>query len=115
MEKGGTGKSRVIQTITKLFEQKASSAILLESAYTGIAASLVDGKPLHTIGKILVDKSAERKAKGISDDTKRKLQEFWAPYKYLNIDECSVVSQAFLAELEKNISIGKQMGTSLGE
>ena len=36
---GGTGKSRVIQTITKMFEQKAASTALLKSAYTGIAVS----------------------------------------------------------------------------
>ncbi|KAJ3729825.1 hypothetical protein C8R42DRAFT_549590, partial [Lentinula raphanica] len=44
---GGTGKSRVIQTITKMFETKKASSMLLKSAYTGIAASLIDGKTLH--------------------------------------------------------------------
>ncbi|KAE9409059.1 hypothetical protein BT96DRAFT_755472, partial [Gymnopus androsaceus JB14] len=44
---GGTGKSRVIQTITKIFELKAATSQLLKSAYTGIAALLIDGKTLH--------------------------------------------------------------------
>ncbi|KAJ3991581.1 hypothetical protein F5050DRAFT_1549469, partial [Lentinula boryana] len=44
----------------------------------------------------------------ISNDTKKKLEQFWAPFHYLIIDECSMISQSFLAELEKNISIGKK-------
>ncbi|KAL1664745.1 hypothetical protein GGF50DRAFT_23737, partial [Schizophyllum commune] len=44
---GGTGKSRVIQTVTDYFKQKGRSCLLLKGAYTGIAASLIDGKTLH--------------------------------------------------------------------
>ncbi|KAJ3991920.1 hypothetical protein F5050DRAFT_1580536, partial [Lentinula boryana] len=44
---GGTGKSRVIQTITQFFEQKHAKHCILKGAYTGVAASLIDGKTLH--------------------------------------------------------------------
>ncbi|KAJ3742588.1 hypothetical protein DFH05DRAFT_1372942, partial [Lentinula detonsa] len=44
---GGTGKSRVIQTITQMFEKSGAASMLLKSAYTGIA-SLIDGKTLHS-------------------------------------------------------------------
>ncbi|KAF9782783.1 hypothetical protein BJ322DRAFT_1008668, partial [Thelephora terrestris] len=44
---GGTGKSRVIQTITEAFAARGVSHMLMKAAYTGVAASLVDGKTTH--------------------------------------------------------------------
>ncbi|OCH86570.1 hypothetical protein OBBRIDRAFT_696387, partial [Obba rivulosa] len=49
---GGTGKSKVIQTITEEFARQGAAHLLVKSAYTGIAASLIDGKTTHTIGKL---------------------------------------------------------------
>ncbi|KAL4077871.1 hypothetical protein J3A83DRAFT_4087193 [Scleroderma citrinum] len=43
---GGTGKSKVIQTVTEYFAQRGVVHILLKSAYTGVAAS-IDGKTIH--------------------------------------------------------------------
>ncbi|THU83028.1 hypothetical protein K435DRAFT_690331, partial [Dendrothele bispora CBS 962.96] len=71
---GGTGKSRVIQTVTEYFERHHAKHLLIKAAYTGVAASLIDGKTLHVIGHISVKRSG---AFTISDETKRKLQEFW--------------------------------------
>ncbi|KAL1709620.1 hypothetical protein EV121DRAFT_172280, partial [Schizophyllum commune] len=44
---GGTGKSRVIQTVTNLFKERRRPYLLIKGAYTGVAASLIDGKTLH--------------------------------------------------------------------
>ncbi|OCH88800.1 hypothetical protein OBBRIDRAFT_695813, partial [Obba rivulosa] len=44
---GGTGKSKVIQTITEDFVQQGAAHMLVKAAYTGIAASLIDGKTTH--------------------------------------------------------------------
>ncbi|OAX31961.1 hypothetical protein K503DRAFT_660445, partial [Rhizopogon vinicolor AM-OR11-026] len=44
---GGVGKSKTIQTITENFYHKGVGHILVEAAYTGIAASIIDGKTLH--------------------------------------------------------------------
>ena len=41
---GGTGKSRVIQTITESFAARGVSRMLVKAAYTGVAASLWVGK-----------------------------------------------------------------------
>ncbi|KAG1852686.1 hypothetical protein F4604DRAFT_1591879, partial [Suillus subluteus] len=49
---GGTGKSKVIQTITEYFTYKGVKHMLLKAAYTGVAASLIDGKTTHTIAMI---------------------------------------------------------------
>lgn len=44
--------------LLQMFETQAASSQLLKSAYTGIAASLIDGKTLCNIGNISVDQSA---------------------------------------------------------
>ena len=49
---GGTGKSKVIQAIMDTFTQQCACYMLLKSAYTGVAAFLIDGKTSHTVGMI---------------------------------------------------------------
>ncbi|KAI9069506.1 hypothetical protein FKP32DRAFT_1552815, partial [Trametes sanguinea] len=49
---GGTGKSRVIQTVSRMFELVGGASLLMKTAYTGIAASLIDGKTTHTLAHI---------------------------------------------------------------
>ena len=60
---GGTGKSKVIQTITSLFRQRGIEDILRKTSYTGIAASLIDGQTMHT----LTGMSMKRKGKMSSE------------------------------------------------
>ncbi|KAI6131326.1 hypothetical protein EV401DRAFT_415225 [Pisolithus croceorrhizus] len=43
----------------------------------------------------------------LREETKDKLQIFWKPYRYLVIDEMSMLSKTFLAKLSHHISIGK--------
>ena len=98
---GGTGKSKVIQTVTEYFIQKGAKSLLLKAAYTGVAASLIDGKTTHVIGFISTS------GRPISDETKAKLQQFWKYFVYLVIDEISMISKTFLATLSCHIGIGK--------
>lgn len=51
--------------------------------------------------------------KTIGDNTRKRLQDFWKPYKYLIIDEISTISKRLLAQIERNISIGKACGTDV--
>ncbi|KAG9020892.1 hypothetical protein FRB95_003284 [Tulasnella sp. JGI-2019a] len=53
--KGGTGKLKVIRTVTDTFQALGADEMLTRSAYTGIAASIIDGKTLHTIAAILMN------------------------------------------------------------
>ncbi|KIL66817.1 hypothetical protein M378DRAFT_49822, partial [Amanita muscaria Koide BX008] len=46
---GGTGKSRVIQTITEAFEGAGLQSRLLKGAFTGVAACLIGGQTLHSL------------------------------------------------------------------
>jgi len=100
---GGTGKSRVIQTITDAFERLGMRTQLVKGAYTGIAASVIDGKTLHAICQLLVGK---RKGE-MTEKRKKKLQEFWKSKSYLIIDEISMVSKTLFATLSKMVEIGK--------
>jgi hypothetical protein len=75
--------------------------MLLKSAYTGIAASIVNGKTTHIIGCLSLNSKGK-----LSDETKVNLQEFWRYIRYLIIDGCSMIAKAFLASLSWNISIG---------
>lgn len=99
---GGTGKSKVIQTITEFFAQRGAKHLLLKAAYTGVAASLINGKTTHSIGFI-----TPQTMKNLSNETKAKLQAFWRSYTYLIIDEISMIGKTFLAALSRHISIGK--------
>ena len=100
---GGTGKSRVIQTITELFAAHGVSHMLVKAAYTGVAASLVDGKTTHVIAGLSLGSRG-----GVTDALKKKLQDFWMEVQYLIVDEYSMLSKTFLAMLSRNISIGME-------
>jgi len=100
---GGTGKSRVIQTITEAFAARGVSHMLMKAAYTGVAASLVDGKTTHVIGCLSLGSKDD-----VSDAARKKLQDFWRNVRYLIIDEYSMLSKTFLAALSRNISIGME-------
>ena len=97
---GGTGKSRVIQTVTEAFNARGSGHILVKAAYTGVAASLIDGKTTHVIASISLNSKGQ-----IKGEAKKKLQEFWREVRYLIIDEFSMLSRTFLATLSRNIGI----------
>ncbi|KIK20991.1 hypothetical protein PISMIDRAFT_104794, partial [Pisolithus microcarpus 441] len=101
---GGTGKSKLIQTITDNFSANGAKHMLVKAAYTGVAASLIDRKTTHSIGMIT------RKDNGVvKDATKQKLQKYWKHPRYLIIDEMSMLSKSFLAKLSRNIGIGRMM------
>ena len=98
----GTGKSQVIQTTTLNFISRAAKYMLMKSAYTGVASSLICGKTTHSIAMI-----SPRRDGNLTGESRRKLQQIWKHIKYLVIDEVSMISKTFMAKLSRNISIGK--------
>ena len=74
-----------------------------EYTWTGIAASLIDGKTTHVIRGVSM-----RKYGSMSDEAKARLQVFWKRKQYLIINEYSMLSKSFLTQLPQNIDIGKQ-------
>jgi hypothetical protein len=97
---GSTGKYTVIQSMTDAFAERSASGLLLKASYTGVTASLIQGKTLHSIGKIRTDKQGNI---SLSDDVKEKLQKFWNTHTYLIIDEHLMISKSFLAKLSYHI------------
>jgi hypothetical protein len=100
---GGVGKSKVIQTITENFRLSGVEHWCVKGAYTGIAASLIDGKTLHVLAGIPI------KGRKQSAQTIKKLREFWRTKHYLIIDEMSMLSRSFFAKLCQIISKAMEM------
>ena len=83
--------------------------MLLKATYTGVAASLIDGKTTHTIGMISNSSDNKSGEESLSAETRAKLQAFWKSIRYLLIDKISMIGKKFLARLSHNIAIGKMI------
>lgn len=105
---GGTGKSRIIQTVTEAFAARNVSSLLLKSAYTGTAASLIDGKTTHTLARIPISGS-----RPITDEVRSQLQAAFQGRKYLIIDEYSMLVKSYFAVFLRHIAAAlvKEDGT----
>jgi len=100
---GGVGKLRTIQAISDNFEQKKIAHILVKSAFTGIAATLIDRKTIHTIVQLPVT-SRPRSPKAT-----RILTKFWCDKRYLVIDEMSMVPCHMLSCISVALSTAKSL------
>lgn len=94
---GGTGKSHVIKSITKLFERLDRQRELFLGAPTGIAAILIGGYTVHAL-TMLPDKNR-------SDF--KDLRSMWKYVKYLIIDEVSMISARFMSEISNRLKQAK--------
>jgi hypothetical protein len=99
---GGTGKSKVISKVTELFKTLGRESTLRRSAYTGIAASLIEGSTLHQLALL------HQSSKPLSKKSVDRLRATWGDVEYLIINEVSMISKQTLAALDEMISIGKQ-------
>lgn len=97
---GGVGKSKVIQTITALFESLNVKHWLRKAAYTGVAASLIEGQTLHTLTSLPRSKRAQDQ----SPETIARLSRTIGGAKFLIIDEISMVPSPMLAEMDAIIT-----------
>ena len=107
---GGTGKSKVLQTVTEAFRERGCERRLIKAAYTGITASLVDGKTTHSIASLSIKGGKFDADDAMSEEMKMKLklERNWEPYDYLALDEMGMIAKDFFALLSRNISIGKK-------
>ena len=99
---GGTGKSKVIQTVTERFKQLGVEDMLVKAAYTGITVSLINGKTTHMLCMIL---HCTGKA---TFEVHAKLQAEWMLKEYLILDEYSMLSKSFLSKISEQIATAKK-------
>lgn len=97
---GGVGKSKVIQTITALFESLNVKHWLKKAAYTGVAASLIEGQTLHTLTSLPRSKRAQDQ----SPETVARLSRTLGGARFLIIDEVSMVASPMFAEMDAIIT-----------
>lgn len=102
---GGTGKSKVIQTVTEYFASRHADHLLVKGAYTGVAASLIGGKTLHTLAALPREQS--RATAPLADTSKQRLEAFYLRRLYLLVDECSMLAKTILAIMSRNVSIAR--------
>jgi hypothetical protein len=99
---GGTGKSRVIQTISEIYKREGDGRKLAKIAYTGIAASIIEGETIHRSIRIIPNTSNH-----ITDRVKEELQARWGNKQLLIIDEISMVPKEMLATISNRIQQGR--------
>ena len=101
---GGTGKSQVIKAIQKLFFHCGASASLKSCAYTGTAASNINGS---TLSSLIKEKTHSKKKKDdhltVSLSSVGSLRQNFHGVKFIIIDEVSMISTFMLSKLDARL------------
>lgn len=100
---GGTGKSLVIKKVTEYFKLVGQESHLCQAAFTRIAASLIKGSMLHQLAML------HQANKMLSRKSIDRLHAIWGRIKYLIINKVLMISKQTLADVNKMISVGKQV------
>jgi hypothetical protein len=100
---GGTGKSKVIQTITAEFEIRGVHHKLAKVAPTGIAASLIQGETIHRAIRIRPNQNHRH----TSAANRKELEARWGCKHLLIVDEDSMLDKTRLAIMASKISLGR--------
>lgn len=100
---GGTGKSMLLNAITKTFKARGASHLLSKTAMSGVAASLIGGATLHWWAGLPSrnnpqgDDWMDRSSKTL----KKRREENITGKKWLAIDEASMTTNSLLTQLSQ--------------
>lgn len=83
---GGTGKSRVIETVSYFFESIGQARRFRLASYTGVAARNISGTTLHSVLGL-----HQRSKKALGSQAKQDLMRMWDQVDFLLIDEVSMI------------------------
>lgn len=90
---GGTGKTVVINEITKLFASLGASDMLAKTATSGVAATLIAGTTLHHwAGLPMIIRRKDGWIEKPSPKTKARREKNITPTRYLVVDEASMAT-----------------------
>ncbi len=100
----GVGKSKLIETVTEAVEMLSQNAVLL-GAPTGLAARNIDGRTLHDLFKLPVQKGQKGvwEYERLPKDTEKMMYVELGKSKLLVIDEISMVSNQMLAFVHQRL------------
>lgn len=99
---GGTGKSTLLNEISRIFADKRASALLAKTATTGVAASIIGGSTLHSWAALPVktprsDNWINQPGKEVENRRKRNVGKVL----WLIIDEMSMLTTPTLVHLSQ--------------
>ena len=89
-----TGKSRVIQAITKYSERTLQRNSLLILAPSGIAVANIGGSTIHSACGLGVNDQLFDGHENLSKEAKAMLQKRWEKIEYFIIDEISMIGKS---------------------
>lgn len=108
MGEPGTGKSRVIHSITQEFAIRKASKRLVKMAWSGVAGALIGGGTICSTAGV-----SRNNKEGKSTASLKVLQDRWRDVDYVIVDEISQVGCKSLAAL--SVSLAKAKGVAASE
>ena len=103
---GGTGKTTLLNAISKTFENHGASKLFAKTALSGVAASLIGGQTLHSWAALpITNPTTEKWATHPSKDIERRRKENIGNAFWLTIDEKSMMTAPTLAYLSQVVGI----------
>ncbi|KAJ3562055.1 hypothetical protein NP233_g9813 [Leucocoprinus birnbaumii] len=102
---GGTGKTTLINAITRTFQEHGAEAMLAKTATSGVAATLIGGETLHFwLGASINMPKSDNWMENSLDKAKIKRSRNISNKHMLFIDECSMLTLELLGLAEEIIS-----------
>lgn len=97
---GGTGKTTLLNAISKTFDDHGASKLFAKMAMSGVAASLIGGQTLHSWAALpITNPSTEKWVTHPSKDVERRRKENIGNALWLTVDEKSMMTAPTLAHL----------------
>jgi len=105
---GGVGKSFLIRCIRQCITDNFSNGIIntpvAVCASTGVAAALIDGTTAHQLLQLDCQQAGKINKKPLSGKKKAKMRKLFSSIRYIVIDECSMVGNTNLNQINSRLN-----------
>ncbi|KAJ6604142.1 PIF1-like helicase-domain-containing protein [Mycena vulgaris] len=109
----GTGKSALVRAIRSTFANLSASSMLASIAPTGIAASIIDGRTIHSWAKLPTSNARSFARESASAKSARTSNVHGV--RYILVDHCSSLSQRQLALLSSVLDVESADDSAVGD